>query len=237
MRYTIPEKYKTMCTDNFLKEFRRQLYRMHEHYSLDLFADEGIPINTSTTGWYASFGKACLLTNNEKLLDYYDKLGWEDSDIFDDELANMMVDKKILLDEIDKYAIKNNIIQNTSDSLYCCKCGQMFVKKDMLKLDEEYYKSDNYIPYACKKCLKINPTIHSISEKLANKYGSFTKFLSKELNFDEKDIYTCSKCGKYYTKDMGKLRDEFLCEYCNDKLTATNYFTKTYKEVKKRKNK
>ena len=88
-----------MCTDNFLKEFRRQLYRMHEHYSLDLFADEGIPINTSTTGWYASFGKACLLTNNEKLLDYYDKLGWEDSDIFDDELANMMVDKKILLDE------------------------------------------------------------------------------------------------------------------------------------------
>lgn len=242
MRYTIPEKYKTMCTDNFLKEFRRQLYRMHEHYSLDLFADEGIPINTSTTGWYASFGKACLLTNNEKLLDYYDKLGWEDSDIFDDELANMMVDKKILLDEIDKYAIKNNIIQNTSDSLYCCKCGQMFVKKDMLILppeDEEYewYKSDNYIPYACKKCLKINPTIQSISEKLANKYGSFTNFLSKELNLDEKDIYTCSKCGKYYTKDMGKLRDEFLCEYCNDKLTSTNYFTKTYKEVRERKNK
>ena len=237
MRYTIPEKYKTMCTDNFLKEFRRQLYRMHEHYSLDLFADEGIPINTSTTGWYASFGKACLLTNNEKLLDYYDKLGWEDSDIFDDELANMMVDKKILLDEIDKYAIKNNIIQNASDCLYCCKCGQMFVKKDMLKLDEEYYKSDNYIPYACKKCLKINPTIHSISEKLANKYGSFTKFLSKELNLDEKDIYTCSKCGKYYTKDIGKLRDEFLCEYCNDKLTSTNYFTKTYKEVRERKNK
>lgn len=237
MRYTIPEKYKTMCTDNFLKEFRRQLYRMHKHYSLDLFADEGIPINTSTTGWYASFGKACLLTNNEKLLDYYDKLGWEDSDIFDDELANMMVDKKILLDEIDKYAIKNNIIQNASDSLYCCKCGQMFVKKDMLKLDEEYYKSDNYIPYACKKCLKINPTIHSISEKLANKYGSFTKFLSKELNLDERDIYTCSKCGKYYTKDMGKLRDEFLCEYCNDKLTSTNYFTKTYKEVRERKNK
>lgn len=247
MRYTIPEKYKTMCTDNFLKEFRRQLYRMHEHYSLDLFADEGIPINTSTTGWYASFGKACLLTNNEKLLDYYDKLGWEDSDIFDDELTNMMVDKKILLDEIDKYAIKNNIIQNTSDSLYCCKCGQMFVKKDMLILppeDEEYewYKSDNYIPYACKKCLKINPTIQSISEKLANKYGSFTNFLSKELNLDEKDVCRCSKCGGYYTKDMGILEDNFICDYCNDQsgndeFASTNYFTKTYKEVKERKNK
>ena len=239
MRYTMPEKYKSMCTDNFLKEFRKQLYRMHEHYSLDLFADEGIPINTSTTGWYASFGKACLLTNNEELLDYYDKLEWEDSDIFDDELANMMVDRKIILDEIDKYAIKNNIIKDTSDSLYCCKCGQMFMKKDMLKLpqdDEEYewYKSDNYIPYACKKCLKINP-IHSIREKLANKYGSFTKFLSKELNLDEKDICTCSICGRYYTKNMGILKDEFICEYCNDKLISTNYFTKTYKEVRERK--
>lgn len=244
MKYTTPEKYKQMYTNDFLKEFRRQLYRMHENYSLELFADEGIPINTSTMGWYAAFGKACLLTNNEELLDYYDTLGWEDSDVFDDDLVNLMVDKKILLDEIDKYAIKNNIIKNTSDSLYCCKCGQMFMKKDMLKLDKEYewYKSDKYIPYACKKCLKINPIIHSISEKLANKYGSFTKFLSKELNLDEKDVYICSKCGRYYTKDMGKLKDGFICEYCGDKaeneqFAATNYFKSTYDEIKNRRNK
>ena len=97
MKYTTPEKYKQMYTNDFLKEFRRQLYRMHENYSLELFADEGIPINTSTMGWYAAFGKACLLTNNEELLDYYDTLGWEDSDVFDDDLVNLMVDKKILL--------------------------------------------------------------------------------------------------------------------------------------------
>ena len=54
--YTMPEDIKNLITDDFLKEFRNQLFRIHEYYSLDVFAEEGIPINTSTAGWYAAFG-------------------------------------------------------------------------------------------------------------------------------------------------------------------------------------
>lgn len=39
MEYKIPEQIIGLITDDFLKEFRNQLFRIHEHYSLDTFAD------------------------------------------------------------------------------------------------------------------------------------------------------------------------------------------------------
>ena len=47
IEYTMPENIKDLITYDFLKEFRNQLFRIHEHYSLDTFADFGIPMNTS----------------------------------------------------------------------------------------------------------------------------------------------------------------------------------------------
>ena len=109
VEYFIPEKYKKMCTKDFLEEFRNQLIRIDQYYSLDTFADEGIPINTSTCGWAVALFKACINTNKEELWNYWRTLPWYDSDIFDGELADLLIENNIILDDIDKYAIKYNI--------------------------------------------------------------------------------------------------------------------------------
>lgn len=150
--YTMPEPIKRLVTAEFLKEFRNQLFRMHDYYSLDSFADEGIPINTSTTGWFAAFGKACLLTNNEQLLDYWRTLPWYDSDIFDGELADMLVERGFILDDKAK-VISRMLGINEDDIVTCCKCGRAYTK-DMVSVvekDDEYYEED-WIQYKCFHC-------------------------------------------------------------------------------------
>ena len=150
--YTIPEDIKNLITNDFLKEFRNQLFRIHEYYSLDVFAEEGIPINTSTAGWYAAFGKACLLTHKEELFNYWRTLSWYDSDIFDDKLASMLIERGFILgylsDVIEKQlGIKKNNLR------VCNDCGKIY-SKDMVVIIDNVEEDKDYSisKYRCLYC-------------------------------------------------------------------------------------
>ena len=150
IEYTIPKDIKDLITYDFLKEFRNQLFRIHEHYSLETFADFGIPINTSTGGWYAALGKACLLTNKEKVFNYWRTLPWYDSDIFDGELAEMLINNKLILDDSSK--VLGQLLNIDSDDIvYCSCCGKLYTK-DMVVADIEYDDEDSWTEYKCLYC-------------------------------------------------------------------------------------
>lgn len=154
--YTIPESIKKLITDEFLKEFRNQLFRIHEYYHLGLFADEGIPMNTSTSGWFAAFGKACLLTNNEQLLDYWRILPWYDSDIFDGELAEMLVQRGFILDDLSK-VIEEQLGIKEKELRVCNDCGKLYAKDMVVEItdtDEEELISK----YRCLYCQDVKDT-------------------------------------------------------------------------------
>ncbi len=149
IEYDIPEKYKEMITIDFLREFRNQLFKMHDYYSLEVFADQGIPINTSTTGWYAAFGKTCLLQKKEELLDYWHTLEWFDSDIFDGIVADMMVEKKLILDDAAS-VIANQLGMQPEEIEICRECYKYF-PKELLTLCEETENEDpEYVCFHCK---------------------------------------------------------------------------------------
>ena len=156
MKYKIPEYIMILITYDFLKEFRNQLFRIHEHYSLDTFADLGIPTNTSTGGWYAAFGKACLLTHKEELFDYWRSLDWYDSDIFDSELAEMLVQNKLIIDDSDKVLSKLLNI-NPDDIAYCCNCGKFYTKDMVIEIDET---DEDFLlgGYRCFYCQDLKET-------------------------------------------------------------------------------
>lgn len=148
IEYTIPENIKNLITYDFLKEFRNQLFRIHEHYSLDTFADCGILENTSTYGWYAAFGKACLLVNKEELLDYWRTLPWYDSDIFDGEIADMLVEKKLILDNSTK-VLGEQLNINPTDIVCCGDCGKFYTKDMVIVLEDD---EESWSKYRCLHC-------------------------------------------------------------------------------------
>ena len=150
--YTMPEDIKNLITDDFLKEFRNQLFRIHEHYSLDVFAEEGIPINTSTAGWYAAFGKACLLTHKEGLFNYWRTLPWFDSDIFDGELAGILIERGFILGYLSDVIYKQLGIKE-DDLRICNDCGKVYSKDMVIKIDStEEDKDDLISKYRCLYC-------------------------------------------------------------------------------------
>ena len=177
IEYTMPENIKSLITDDFLKEFRNQLFRIHEHYSLDTFADEGIPMNTSTAGWYAALGKACLVTNNLELFDYWRSLEWYDSDIFDGELADMLVDRKFILPSIDEIIYEKLGIES-DDLRICGECGKLYTKDMVIDMGENSEFTENSLSqYICLHCHdKVN---------MKNKNGNATDYyrsILKELD-------------------------------------------------------
>lgn len=156
IEYRIPDNIKNLITDDFLKEFRNQLFRIHDCYSLDTFAEDGIPINTSTAGWYAAFGKACLLTGKEKLLDYWRTLQWYDSDIFDGELADILIDRGIILGSLSDI-IEKQLGVNPDDLRCCNDCGKLYTKDMILEITD--ISEDELVSlYRCFFCQDLKET-------------------------------------------------------------------------------
>ena len=172
IEYTMPNNIKDLITYDFLKEFRSQLFRIHEHYSLETFADFGIPINTSTAGWYAAFGKACLLTHKEEVFNYWRTLPWYDSDIFDGELAEMLVENKLILDDSSK-VLAQLLNIDSNDIVYCSYCGKLYTK-DMVVVNTEYYDEDSWTEYMCMHCRDL--------ENRTNKEYKVTDYYKNILN-------------------------------------------------------
>jgi len=179
IEYTIPQDIKNLITDDFLKEFRNQLFRIHKYYSLGIFAEDGIPMNTSTSGWFAAFGKACLLTHKEVLLDYWRTLPWYDSDIFDGELAEMLIERGFILGDLSK-VIEEQLGIKEDDLRVCCDCGRLYSKDMVVKrLDNEV---DACISdYRCLHCQDVKETKDG-NENATDYYRGILKELDEYKN-------------------------------------------------------
>lgn len=173
IEYTMPEDIKNLITDDFLKEFRNQLFRIHEYYSIDTFAEDGIPMNTSTGGWYAAFGKSCLLTHKEVLLDYWRTLPWYDSDIFDSQLADMLIERGFILGSLSK-VIEQQLGIKEDDLRVCNDCGQMYSKDMVIKIPDtetdsimsDYSFMSDYRCFHCQDIKDKNKYYENIRKEL-----------------------------------------------------------------------
>ena len=189
VEYEIPSNIKELITDDFLKEFRNQLLRMHGEYSLDTFAQEGIPVNTSTSGWYAALGKACLLTHNETLLDYWNSLQWYDSDTFDGELAEMLIERHLILGDL--FTIIEQQLGIKQDELaFCCDCRGIYQNDMMIKLSDEEAEY-GFSKYRCLHCNDLKQT----KDKSTNATDYFREC------FDEVKEYTESHSAAQQNSD------------------------------------
>ncbi len=184
IEYTMPKYIRELITDDFLKAFRNQLFRILKYCSLDSFADEGIPLDTPTSGWVAAFGKACLLTNKEQLLDYWRALPWYDIDIFAGELADMLVERRFILGDSGK-VIGNLLNINPDEIVRCCDCGRYYTK-DMTTV----FMEDDLTQYRCLFCQDVKDTIDGNKDAT-----DYYRSVLKELD-EYKEKHPANKTGE-----------------------------------------
>ena len=136
IKYDITEDIMNLISDEFLKEFRKQLFRIHEHYSLKTTEDDGLLYSTGTSGWYASLGRACIETKNKELLKYYKTLPWYDSDLFDSQLADMIVSNKLMLAG-SKEIISEKLGIKEEELHECDNCGGIYTSDMVVASGED----------------------------------------------------------------------------------------------------
>ena len=152
--YTIPEKINNLLTVDFLKEFRKELFKINK-YDLSNFAEFSVLMNSGTSGWVTAFGVACINTNKLELYKYVKSLDWQDFDICVDDITGMLLDNKLILGELSK-VIEQQLNIPEHDQYHCSMCYGVFTI-DMVKL-----KDEDYICFRCE-----NPNYYQESmEKL-----------------------------------------------------------------------
>jgi len=140
--YTIPEEINTLLTLDFLKEFRKELFRIN-NYDLSNFAESGVLMNSWTSGWTTAFGIACVTTNNLELYKYIQSLDWQDFDICVDEITYKLLENNLILGQLSK-VIEEQLNIPENEQYYCFECYGIFTK-DMVRL-----KDENYICFKCE---------------------------------------------------------------------------------------
>lgn len=233
VEYSIPNKYKKMMSYDFLVELRKQLFKIHEYYNLFLFSEEGIPMNTSTSGWVAAFYKACDEKSLLELFDYYKGLDWMDSDIFDGIVADMLEKEGLILTDKFSYIYKH--LGLNDGYYYCYECNKLFLEKDLDEyIDEDLFDEDDEKPFICKNCSKKG-SAKSLEETLIDDFGDPFEFISKALSIEKESLVECPHCKGIYTLDMGTMnKNEFICDFCKDMKRSKDkntYVSPYYKEV------
>lgn len=93
--YKIPQEIKEKFTKDFMVDFLiniTQVFNLNEAIS---YSDDIVYLE-STYGWTDAFKNTCHKYKIEDVLVYYDNLEWYNSDIFDDEIASILIEYKLI---------------------------------------------------------------------------------------------------------------------------------------------
>ena len=99
--YKIPAEIKDKIPDAFYIALAGELYSVFGLVVAKKDEDDfyGIEFLGGTTGWVVAFQATCQKMNMQWLLDYYNALEWFDSDLFDGEISDMVIQKFYEADE------------------------------------------------------------------------------------------------------------------------------------------
>lgn len=225
IEYTMPSNIKSMLTLDFCVQFLKELHMIFgvgvADTDMDYFVYQG-----GTGGWVEAFDSACRKLKYDDLCRYYHSLPWYDSDIFDGEMEDVLVEHKLIVGGFlsDEIARQNNMSSN--DVACCDKCGRYFNVKDLIKSEIDLGDGEPYIEMVCKSC--------SDGKDVSELHLDTNRTITGVLNRSISDFFFCEKCGKtHYVAHKG---NEF-CLQCEletprDICNANNYYIESIAQNK-----
>lgn len=141
---------EVISSDEFLKEFRKQLFRLFG-YSLNTFAGDELIYLSGTTGWHTAFGAACMAVGHRDAFDYYEELSWDRSDHFDAIICDLLSDRGYMLDSIQDLIV-NTLNIPAEDLRVCNDCDGIFTKDMGVEISEENEGEILISNFRCNKC-------------------------------------------------------------------------------------
>jgi len=130
--YSIPQEWKDIIDLNFLKQFREELFKL-KYISLGSFYQDTTNYYGGTSGWDVALKLTCINTNKVNLYKYYRTLPWYDSDLFDYDLSEMLMESNIIMKGSFVYVISEKLNIKEEDIMQCGKCGIYDYKHNMVE--------------------------------------------------------------------------------------------------------
>ena len=94
--YRMPEGIKREFTKGMMSCFLEELIDIFDRIpNTPTYYDDIVYIE-STAGWYEAFKKMCISYGLEDILSYYDHLEWYDSDMFDGEISDLLLEYRLI---------------------------------------------------------------------------------------------------------------------------------------------
>lgn len=212
IEYKMPQLIREKFTFDFCKQMMMELHRIYGVSVEDSDMDHMIHLE-GTSGWGVAFTTACRKMNEPDLYKYYYNLPWYDSDIFDSQVTECIVEHKLLMPDFDTTEIaRQHCIEE--DSLRCCdECGKYYLASDVDLLPEDSGVMSDYICHNCNHTGKVQDYDFDVTRMI------------KEVLGREEDVFMCPKCGKYhYLWNKG----EEFCIHCEitreDNQNANDYY-------------
>lgn len=94
-KYKIPQEIKTKFTKDFMVDFLINIIQVFNLSKPICYLDDIVYLE-STCGWVDAFRNTCQKHNIKDVFVYYDSLEWYNSDIFDDEFGNLLVEYELI---------------------------------------------------------------------------------------------------------------------------------------------
>ena len=98
VEYQIPDEIKSKIPQHFYSALAGELCSV---FGPSIFEKDdetdtyGLAFICCTAGWFAGFKMTCEKLNMEWLVEYHDSLEWYDSDLFDGEMEDMIIEQFI----------------------------------------------------------------------------------------------------------------------------------------------
>lgn len=89
--YRIPKEIKSEFTKATTLYFLEELVDIFDMPNTPTYYDDIVYVE-GTAGWYEAFKKMCINYGLEDILSYYDHLEWYDSDYFDSDFSDLLLE-------------------------------------------------------------------------------------------------------------------------------------------------